>query len=108
MSITTTKKFEQFQSRPLRDCLLKDVPGVGEVAENKLKDANIDDACKIVGHFRFLRYQGQWFTSSAAVLLGRDTDKMTQWLEDVCEIRKQEGKKIAEALAEKAEKIVQM
>mmetsp|Transcript_16006 Transcript_16006/g.36952 ORF Transcript_16006/g.36952 Transcript_16006/m.36952 type:complete len:94 (-) Transcript_16006:274-555(-) len=93
MSITTTKKFEQFQSRPLRDCLLKDVPGVGEVAENKLKDANIDDACKIVGHF---------------LLLGRDTDKMTQWLEDVCEIRKQEGKKIAEALAEKAEKIVQM
>lgn len=51
MSLTTTKKFEQFQSTPLRDCVLKDVPGVGEVAENKLKEANIDNAEKIIGHF---------------------------------------------------------
>jgi len=52
MSITSTKKFEKFQSVPLKECGLRDVPGVGEVAENKLKDANIDDACKIIGHFR--------------------------------------------------------
>ena len=93
MSLTTTKKFEQFQSRPLRDCVLKDVPGVGEVAEGKLKDANIDTAEKIIGHF---------------LTLGRDTEKMTQWLKDVCEVREQDGKKISEALAEKAEKIVTM
>lgn len=52
MSITTTKKFEQWVSVPLKECKLRDVPGVGGVAETKLKDANIDDACKLIGHFR--------------------------------------------------------
>jgi hypothetical protein len=87
----TTKKFDDFMSRPLQDCDIKNVPGVGDVALAKLKDANIDTAEKLIGHF---------------LLLGRDTDKMSQWLKDVCEVRSQESGKIAEALQKKAAKIV--
>ena len=87
----TTKKFDDFMSRPLQDCDIKNVPGVGEVVLGKLKDANIDTAEKLVGHF---------------LLLGRDADKMTQWLKDVCEVRSQEAVKVSEALEKNAAKIV--
>ncbi len=91
MSVTTTKKNEQFQSMPLQDCKLSEVPGVGAVSLTKLNEANIDTAEKLVGHF---------------LCMGRDCEKMTKWLEDVCEVRNQEAKKVAEALGEKAAKIV--
>jgi len=71
--------------------MLSDVPGVGEVSLKKLNEANIDTAEKLVGQF---------------LTLGRDTDKMASWLEDVCEIRSVESKKVAEALGEKAAKLV--
>ena len=87
----TTKKFDDFMSRPLQDCDIQNVPGVGPVALAKLKDANIDTAEKLVGHF---------------LLLGRDTDKMAKWLQEVCEVRVQEGTKISDALHKKAAKIV--
>jgi hypothetical protein len=91
MGETTTKKFDDFMSRPLQDCDIQNVPGVGPVALGKLKDANIDTAEKLVGHF---------------LLLGRDTEKMSKWLQDVCEIRMQESGKVSEALQKKAAKIV--
>jgi hypothetical protein len=87
----TTKKFNDFMSRPLQDCDIKNVPGVGPVALGKLKNANIDTAEKLVGHF---------------LLLGRDPDKMTNWLQEVCDIRVQEGTKISDALHKKAAIIV--
>ena len=89
----TTKKFDEFISRPLRDCDIEKVPGVGAKTLEKLKDANIDTAEKLVGHF---------------LLLGRNAEKMIQWLEDVCEVRTQEAKKVADALVQKAEKIVEL
>mmetsp|Transcript_5263 Transcript_5263/g.3699 ORF Transcript_5263/g.3699 Transcript_5263/m.3699 type:complete len:94 (+) Transcript_5263:3-284(+) len=91
MSVTTTKKQEQFQAQPLQDCKLSDVPGVGAKTLEKLNESNIDTAEKLVGHF---------------MVMGRDTEKMTSWLEDVCEVRGVEAKKVAEGLAEKAAKIV--
>ena len=90
---TTTKKFDDFISRPLRDCKIEAVPGVGAVTLAKLEEANIDTAEKLIGHF---------------LLLGRDTEKMVQWLKDVCEVRETEAKKIAEALHTKAGKIVEL
>mmetsp|Transcript_12240 Transcript_12240/g.24409 ORF Transcript_12240/g.24409 Transcript_12240/m.24409 type:complete len:94 (-) Transcript_12240:96-377(-) len=91
MSVTTTKKNEQFQGTPLQDCKLADVPGVGGVSMAKLAEANITTAEHLIGQF---------------LSLSRDSDKMTNWLEEVCEIRNQEAKKVSEALAEKAAKLV--
>ena len=42
MGNTTSKKFDNFQSKPLQDTELPDVPGVGPVAAGKLREANID------------------------------------------------------------------
>jgi hypothetical protein len=55
-TLTTTKKFELFQSKPLQDCELKDVPSVGQVTMDKLKEANIDSAEKLIGQFCKLLY----------------------------------------------------
>eukprot|EP00293_Proteomonas_sulcata_P020349 CAMPEP_0184291580 /NCGR_PEP_ID=MMETSP1049-20130417/3558_1 /TAXON_ID=77928 /ORGANISM="Proteomonas sulcata, Strain CCMP704" /LENGTH=93 /DNA_ID=CAMNT_0026599065 /DNA_START=608 /DNA_END=889 /DNA_ORIENTATION=+ len=92
MSVTTTKKFEVFQGTPIKDVALKDVPGVGDVALGKMKEANIDTAEKLIGQF---------------LLNGRDEEKMSSWLEQVCEIRPQDTKKISQALGDKAKKVVE-
>ena len=39
---------------------------------------------------------------------GCDETKFTQWLEDVCEVRNQEAKKITDGLAEKCSKMLQV
>jgi hypothetical protein len=39
-------------------------------------------------------------------VFGCDEEKFVAWLEDVCELRGQEAKKVSEALAEKAKKLL--
>ena len=52
MSVTTTQKNSTFQSTPLQDVKkLTDVPGVGPKSAEKLKEANIDSAVKLMGQF---------------------------------------------------------
>ena len=87
----TTKKFDDFLAKPLQDCDIKDVPGVGPTSLTKLKTATIDTAMKLMGHY---------------LTTGSDVDKMTEFLEVVCDIRKQEGAKISDALQKKAARIV--
>jgi hypothetical protein len=41
-------------------------------------------------------------------VMGRDADKFSKWLEDVCEFRAQDTKKLVEPLAEKAKKMVEV
>mmetsp|Transcript_16984 Transcript_16984/g.37954 ORF Transcript_16984/g.37954 Transcript_16984/m.37954 type:complete len:93 (-) Transcript_16984:70-348(-) len=90
---TTTMKAQNFQATPLIDVKLKEVPGVGPKLLEKLEEANIDTAEKLMGHF---------------LVMGRDTDRFKTWLEDVCEIRGQDGAKVVEPLAEKADKLVKV
>ena len=52
MSVTTTQKNSTFQSTPLQDVKkLTDVPGVGPKSAEKLKEANIDSAVKLMGNY---------------------------------------------------------
>lgn len=52
MSVTTTQKNTNFQSTPLQDVAkLTDVPGVGPRSAEKLQEANIDTAIKLMGNF---------------------------------------------------------
>ena len=52
MSVTTTQKNSTFQSTPLQDVKkLTDVPGVGPKSAEKLEEANIDSAIKLMGNF---------------------------------------------------------
>jgi hypothetical protein len=88
---TTTLKLETFLSRPLRDCSLRDVPGVGEVVHGLLQVADIDTAEKLMGQF---------------LLLGRDSARMADWLHDACQVRVQEARKVAEALHAKGVRLV--
>ncbi len=85
---TTTKKFNSFISRPLQDCSLNDVPGVGATSRTKLIDARLDTPEKLMGMF---------FMSS------RDPHQMKHWLISSCSIRAQEAGKISEALHRKSE-----
>ncbi|EKX49085.1 hypothetical protein GUITHDRAFT_151611 [Guillardia theta CCMP2712] len=62
-------------------------------AADKLKEANIDTAEKLMGNF---------------MVMGRSEEKMAKWLEDVCEVRSVEAKKISAALVEKGDKICSM
>lgn len=89
--LNTTKKFDSFISKPLRDTKLVDVPGVGDVAASKLRDANIDTSEKLVGQF---------------LVLGRDGDRMADWLRCACGIRVQDAAAITRALEVKTEKIL--
>merc|ERR1712100_178341 len=92
MSVTTTQKNSTFQSTPLQDVKkLTDVPGVGPKSAEKLEEANIDSAVKLMGNY---------------LVMGMDEKKMVDWLHDVCELREQEAKKVTEGLAEKATKMV--
>ena len=86
---TTTKKLDAFLTRPLRECALTDVPGVGEVAHAKLVAASeIRTAEQLLGQF---------------MLLG--SERMLNWLKDAGEIRTQEALRINEALAAKADRV---
>ena len=52
MSVTTTQKNTNFQGTPLQDVKnLTDVPGVGAKSAEKLMEANIDTAVKLMGNF---------------------------------------------------------
>ena len=93
MGNTTSKKFDTFQSKPLQDTELQDVPGVGPVAAGKLCEANIDTSEKLMGYF---------------LVLGRDADRMKSWLRDVCEIRPQDANRVSQALEIKAAKILML
>lgn len=87
MAMTTTKKFNSFISRPLQDCTLSDVPGIGMSSLTKLLEAKIETPEKLMGMF---------------LLLSRDPQRMKQWLTLHCSIRAQEAGKISEALEKKS------
>ncbi len=48
---TTTKKFNTFISRPLQDCSISDIPGVGVSSLTKLLEADFDTPEKLMGMF---------------------------------------------------------
>ena len=85
---TTTKKFNTFISRPLQDCSLNDIPGVGKTSLAKLLDAQMDTPEKLMGLF---------------LVSSRDTQRMKHWLVSNCSIRAQEAVKISEALERKSQ-----
>jgi hypothetical protein len=85
-TINNTKKFNSFISRPLQDCSLSDVPGVGKSTLEKLFAANIDTPEKLMGMF---------------LMSGRDAKKIKDWLTSVCCIRAQEASRMSEALDRK-------
>ena len=88
--MSTTQKLNTFLSRPLRDCALREVPGVGEVAHDKIVAASeIDTAEKLIGQF---------------LLLGRERSQL--WLRDACGVRSQEAQRITDALQSKTERLV--
>ena len=82
----TTKKFNTFISRPLQDCSLSDVPGVGKSSLEKLFASNIDTPEKLMGMF---------------LLSNSDPPKMKNWLVSSCLIRTREANTICEALHRK-------
>jgi Barrier to autointegration factor len=88
-----TSRMSDFLEFPLEDMNIRRIPGVDHRAAEKLKYANIDTAEKLVGQF---------------LILGRDVDKMADWLMEVCDIRSKEAGKICDALDRKAEKIVSL
>jgi hypothetical protein len=88
---TTTKKFDAFLSCPLQDGELTSVPGVGPKTHSKLKEACIDTVEQLMGQF---------------LLLGRDTDRMSQWLKETCDVRPRDAATISEGLQKKGAKIV--
>jgi hypothetical protein len=82
----TTKKFNSFIARPLKECTLDDVPGVGRTSLSKLLRAGIDTPEKLVG---------MYFISN------KDPENMKRWLMYACSIRAQEAGAISEALDKK-------
>lgn len=87
MTTTTTKKFNTFLSRPLQDCILDDVPGVGKSSSSKLISAGIDTPEKLMGMY---------------LVSNSDPMKMKQWLMETCTIRTQEAGKISDAIDKKS------
>ena len=88
MTESNTKKFNTFISRPLQDCSLSDIPGIGMSTLAKLLEADIDTPEKLMGVY---------FISS------RNSQKMKEWLVSVCSLRAQEAGKISEALDRKSQ-----
>ena len=82
---TTTKKTNTFITKPLQDCTLCDVPGVGDMARARLIGAGVDTAEQLVGHF---------------LVSKRDAQAMTHWLLQAG-VRIQEANKIVEGLQKK-------
>ena len=87
MTTTTTKKFNTFLSRPLQDCALGDIPGVGKSTLPKLQGSGMDTPEKLMGLF---------------LLSSRDPVKLKEWLIHTCGIRAQEAGKITEAFDTKS------
>lgn len=87
MAMSTTKKFNSFIARPLQDCCLIDVPGVGKSSLSKLLAASIETPEKLMGIY---------------LLQSRDQERMKQWLVSNCSIREQEAGKISEAIDKKS------
>jgi hypothetical protein len=88
MTTTTTKKFNSFISRPLQDCALNDVPGVGKSSSSKLQSSGLDTPEKLMGLY---------------LVSDRDPEKMKRWLIDHCTIRAQEARKISDAFDKKSQ-----
>ena len=88
MADTTTKKFKEFQATPLKDCKLKDVPGIGDVTLGHLRTHRIDTVDQLIGHF---------------LVLKKDGAKMEKWLVEKCEVKDRYAKDIVEAIARKHE-----
>ena len=86
----TTLKLSTFVSTPLRDASLSSIPGVGAVTLTKLETVNITKAEQLMGEF---------------MILSASVEKMASWLQDVCDVRVVESKKIAEALRTKYERL---
>jgi hypothetical protein len=84
---TTTKKFNTFLSRPLQDCELNDVPGVGQATQLKLLQNSMDTPEKLMGVY---------------LLSSRNQMNMERWLISNCALRTQEARKISEAQDKKA------
>jgi hypothetical protein len=87
MANTTTKKRDAFLSRPLCDCALRDVPGVGETAHDKLVQW-VQTPQQLLGHFML-----------------HGPEATLRWLQDDCAIRAQEANRINDALALKAARL---
>jgi hypothetical protein len=87
---TTTKKHNSFMSTPLQDCTLCCIPGVGEVAHQRLISAGVSTPEQLMGHF---------------LLANRDYRTMTRWLL-AAGVRAQEAVKIASALERKGRAVV--
>ena len=90
-AVDTTVKNATFQSTPLQDVLLKDVPGVGKVALEKLETKKITNAVQLMGQF---------------FLMNRDEKEMSTWLVNEVDLREQDTEKIIKPLAEKSDKYV--
>jgi hypothetical protein len=91
MTTTTTKKFNTFISRPLQDCSMSDIPGVGASSLAKLLDASIDTPEKLMGMY---------------LISNRDTKKMKNWLVSNCSLRANEAGKISDALDRKSQSVM--
>ena len=87
MTTTTTKKFNTFLSRPLQDCLLNDIPGVGPSSLAKLLSSGMDTPEKLMGLY---------------LISNSDPNEMKQWLTENCKLRTQEAGKISDALDKKS------
>ena len=87
-TLTTTKKFNTFISRPLQDCDLLDIPGIGKCSHGKLVSSGMDTPEKLMGLY---------------LVSARNPEKMKHWLVSNCSIRAQEAGKISEAMDRKSQ-----
>ncbi len=92
-TVTTTKKFNSFIARPLQDCSLSDIPGVGKSSLNKLLEVKVDTPEKLMGVY---------------LVHSRDPQRMKHWLVSHCSIRAQEAGKISDAIDRKSQPVVNM
>ncbi len=90
---TTTKKFNSFIARPLQDCSLSDIPGVGKSSLAKLLEVKMDTPEKLMGVY---------------LISSRDPQRMKHWLVSHCSIRAQEAGKISDAIDRKSQSVVNM
>ena len=90
-STSTTKKKASFLSTPLQTmCSLLQVPGIGPVTLERLTRAGIATPQQLVGQF---------------MVLNRDTGAMVAWLKHTASVGRREAGVVAEALAEKTERM---
>ena len=51
MATTTTAVHRTFVATPLADTVLTDLPGIGDVGQRKLRDANINNPKNLMGQY---------------------------------------------------------